>query len=249
MRLEWIHPSLTRHSTRIRLKICTGYTVESIPMFRVFQCNVPIMATNQLPANSAGHPSLPHRLYKLLSWTSNKQSHISQIWGWSCVYVVVRFRSSSGARHVCRTSSRSSQAKQQARVPSRDYFSHDREESPSASPFSPSFIQMRTLAKSTLRVGSPNPHNTGPLQSLPPPLLDTAQQQDSAICGVNHTVRSLSRFKRYNTSNPAQVVTDGGGYFCMSITTIMRGDLNSYKRITTCKSCSYGDPHNLHYKL
>jgi len=37
---------------------------------------------------------------------------------------------------------------------------------------------------------------------------------------------------------------DGGGYFCMSITTIKRSDLSSYKRITMCKSCGYEDPHD-----
>ena len=36
--------------------------------------------------------------------------------------------------------------------------------------------------ESTLRVGSANPHNAGPLRNLSPPLLDKAQQRDSAIC-------------------------------------------------------------------
>ena len=34
----------------------------------------------------------------------------------------------------------------------------------------------------TTQAGSLNPHSAGPLRSLPPLLLDTAQQQDSAIC-------------------------------------------------------------------
>ena len=52
------------------------------------------------------------------------------------------------------------------------------------------------LGESTLRVGSPDSNNASPLRSLPP-LLDTTQQQDFAICGVNHTARLLPHFKRY----------------------------------------------------
>ena len=65
------------------------------------------------------------------------------------------------------------------------------------------------------------------------------------------TLQNHSHFKRYNASNPAQVVTDGDRYFCMSITTSKRDSLSSYKRITTCKSCGYGDPHDSdpHYHL
>jgi len=105
------------------------------------------------------------------------------------------------------------------------------------------------FSESTLRVGSPDLNNAGPLRSLPPPLLDKVQQRDSMICGVNHTAKSLSRFKRYNASNPAQVVSDKGGDFCMSVTTIKRDDLavtresqcanHTVMEISTTRTSSY----------
>jgi len=41
------------------------------------------MAANWLPAYSAGHPSLPHHLYKLLSWitTTTTKPFVPSIWG------------------------------------------------------------------------------------------------------------------------------------------------------------------------
>ena len=107
----------------------------------------------------------------------------------------------------------------------------------------------KNLAKVLCRSRVTIPHNTGPLRNLLPSLLDTTQQRDFAIGEVNHTARSLSYFKRYNAFNQVQVIIDGGEYFCMSIPTIKRGDLNSSKRITMCKSCGYRDPHDPHYQL
>ena len=106
--------------------------------------------------------------------------------------------------------------------------------------------QDENFSESTLWVGSLDPHNACTLRSLPLPLLDISQERDSVICGVNHIIKSLSRFKRYNTSNPAQIITNEGKYFCMSISTTKRGNLGSYKRITMCKSCDNGDPHDPH---
>jgi len=146
------------------------------------------------------------------------EDHLSQAWG-------------EKPEHLPEITSARSEEK--ARLPPKHHFSL-------------SFIQMYNFGESILRVGSPDPHNTNTLQSLPPPLLVATQQWDSAICGVNHIVTSLPHFKRYNASNLTQVIMNGDGYFCMSITTTKRDDLGSYKRITTCKSCDYGDQHNSH---
>ena len=39
---------------------------------------------------------------------------------------------------------------------------------------------------------------------------------------------------------------DSGGYLCMAIPTMKQRDLNGYKEIIPCKSCSYVDPKYLH---
>ena len=95
------------------------------------------------------------------------------------------------------------------------------------------------FGESTLRVGSPDPHNACPLQSLLTPLQDTAQQRDFMIW-------SLPLFKRYNASNPGQVVTDESEYFYMSNIIIKRGDLGSFKENITYKSFCYEELHDPH---
>ena len=103
--------------------------------------------------------------------------------------------------------------------------------------------------ESTLQVGSPDPHNAGSLRNLPPPLLIKLSSR------IPQSVESITLPDQSHISNAimlhsrAQVVADAGRYFYMSITTIKHDDLDSYKRITTCKSCGYEDPHDPHYQL
>jgi len=53
-------------------------------------------------------------------------------------------------------------------------------------------------------------------------------------------------FRCHNASTTMRVVMDGGGYLCVIIPTIKRRDLGGYKKVTTCKSCSYRDLKFLH---
>jgi len=42
---------------------------------------------------------------------------------------------------------------------------------------------------------------------------------------------------------------DSDKYFSMPIPTIKHNNLSGYGKIPTCKSCSCGDPRNLHHQL
>jgi len=64
--------------------------------------------------------------------------------------------------------------------------------------------------------------------------------------GSSYAVRSSPYFKHHNAPISMRVVMDSGGYLCMAIATIKRRDLDGYKEIITCKSCSYVDPKYLH---
>jgi len=59
----------------------------------------------------------------------------------------------------------------------------------------------------------------------------------------------ISTFKRYNALTSMRPVMSGGAYLCVIISTIMQSNLDSYEKITTCKSCSYGDPKFSHPQL
>jgi len=70
-----------------------------------------------------------------------------------------------------------------------------------------------------------------------------------AICGSRYAAKSSPRFKRYNTHISMRVIMDSDGYHCMTIPTIKRRELGCYEKITTCKSCSNGDPKYLCHQL
>jgi len=116
---------------------------------------------------------------------------------------VIKFWSSFRSRHVSHfikiitsettnpvfLKTTSARPEVKAWVPSRDHFSQPQGQSRSASRRSfqfKSFHPDENFGKNTLRVGSPDAYNTGPLRSLPLSLLDTAQWWDSVLCSQSH---------------------------------------------------------------
>ena len=61
-----------------------------------------------------------------------------------------------------------------------------------------------------------------------------------------YAARSSTHSKYYNSPIPMRVVMNSGEYICMVIPTIKQRDLGGYKKIITCKSCSYIDSTYLH---
>ena len=64
----------------------------------------------------------------------------------------------------------------------------------------------------------------------------------SAIRESSYVARSSSRSKHYNAPISMRTVMDSDRYLCMASPTIKRRDLSDYKKIITCKTCSYIDP-------